>query len=88
MPKIEIADLKNYVRHVLAKDTLKIAVVGDVDPDTLGKLLDKTFGSLPAKATLTPVPDVVAAKPPKRALHPARRAADRGDVRRPRHRPA
>jgi zinc protease len=70
VPKIEIADLKNYVSHVLAKDTLRVAVVGDVDPDTLGKLLDKTFGSLPAKATLTPVPDVVAAKPPKRIFIP------------------
>jgi zinc protease len=70
VPKIEIADLKNYVSHVLAKDTLRVAVVGDVDPDTLGKLLDKTFGSLPANATLTPVPDVVAAKPPKRIFIP------------------
>jgi zinc protease len=68
VPKIEIADLKSYVSHVLAKDTLKVAVVGDVDPETLGKLLDKTFGSLPAKASLTPVPDVVATKPPQRAF--------------------
>jgi zinc protease len=45
-------------------------VVGDVDPATLGKLLDQTFGSLPAKATLTPVPDVVAAKPPQRSYVP------------------
>ena len=54
----------------IAKDTLKIAVVGDVDPATLGQLLDKTFGSLPAKANLTPVPDVVATKPPQRAFVP------------------
>ncbi len=70
VPKITIDDLKNYVRRVLAKDTLKVAVVGDVDPETLGKLLDKTFGSLPAKADLTPVPDIVAAKPPQRAIIP------------------
>ena len=70
MPKIEVADLKDYVRRVLAKDTLKIAVVGDVDPATLGKLLDKTFGGLPAKASLTPVPDIEAAKPPQRAFIP------------------
>jgi zinc protease len=70
VPKIEIADLKSYVSHVLAKDTLKVAVVGDVDPETLGKLLDKTFGGLPAKASLTPVPDVVATKPPQRAFIP------------------
>jgi zinc protease len=67
---IQIADLKDYVSHVLAKDTLKVAVVGDVDPDTLGKLLDKTFGSLPAKASLTPIPDIEAAKPPQRAFIP------------------
>ena len=70
MPKIDVADLRTYVRRVLAKDTLKIAVVGDVDADTLGKLLDRTFGSLPAKADLTPVPDIVAAQPPQRAFIP------------------
>jgi zinc protease len=66
--KVEIADLKDYVRRVIAKDTLRIAVVGDVDAETLGKLLDKAFGGLPAKASLTPVPEVVAAKPPQRSL--------------------
>ncbi|MBW8855403.1 MAG: insulinase family protein, partial [Bradyrhizobium sp.] len=40
VPTITIADMKDYVGRVLAKDTLKIAVVGDVDPDTLGKLLE------------------------------------------------
>jgi len=68
--RIDIADLKDYVRRVLARDTLKIAVVGDIDPATLGQLLDKTFGGLPAKASLTPVPDVEAAKPPQRAFVP------------------
>ena len=70
VPNIDIADMKDYVRRVLAKDTLKIAVVGDVDPATLGKLLDQTFGGLPAKASLTPVADVEAAKPPQRAFIP------------------
>ena len=32
VPKIDVADLKDYVRRVLARDTLRIAVVGDVDP--------------------------------------------------------
>jgi zinc protease len=68
VPKIEVADMKDYVRRVLAKDTLKIAVVGDVDPATLGKLLDQTFGGLPAKANLAPVADIEAAKPPQRAF--------------------
>ncbi len=54
-------DLKSYARRVFARDTLKIAVVGDIDPETLGKLLDKTFGALPAKADLVAIPE---AKPP------------------------
>lgn len=70
VPRIVVADLRDYVGHVIAKDTLRIAVVGDIDADTLGKLLDKTFGSLPAKANLRPVPDVLAAKPPQRAFIP------------------
>ena len=71
-----VDDMKDYVRRIIAKDTLRIAVVGDVDPATLGKLLDQTFGSLPAKPDLAPVPDLVAAKPPQRAYRAARRAAD------------
>ncbi|WP_426411887.1 M16 family metallopeptidase [Bradyrhizobium ganzhouense] len=70
VPTITIADMKDYVGRVLAKDTLKVAVVGDVDPDTLGKLLDHTFGALPAKANLVPVPDIAAANPPQRAFVP------------------
>ncbi len=70
VPTITVADLKDYVHRVLAKDSLRIAVVGDVDPDTLGKLLDRTFGGLPAKSTLTPVPDIEAAKPPQRSFIP------------------
>src|SRR5258705_3294665 len=70
LPQIDVPDMKDYVRRVIAKDTLRIAVVGDVDADTLGKLLDKTFGGLPAKASLTAIADVQAAKPPQRAFIP------------------
>jgi zinc protease len=70
VPAITVADMRDYIRRVIARDTLKVAVVGDVDPATLGQLLDKTFGSLPPKASLTPVPEVVAAKPPLRAFVP------------------
>jgi zinc protease len=70
LPGIQVSDLKDYTRRILAKDTLRVAVVGDVDADTLGKLLDHTFGGLPAKASLTPIPDVVAAKPPQRFFIP------------------
>jgi zinc protease len=70
VPTITVEDMKDYVRRVLARDTLKVAVVGDIEPDALGALLDKTFGALPAQANLTPVPDIVAARPPQRAFVP------------------
>lgn len=70
LPTLQVADLRAYQRRVLAKDTLKIAVVGDIDAASLGKLLDQTFGKLPAKAELTPVPEVVAAAPPQRLFVP------------------
>jgi zinc protease len=70
VPTITVADMRDYIKHVIAKDTLRIAVVGDVDPVTLGRLLDKTFGDLPEKSSLTPVPDVTAAAPSQRAFVP------------------
>lgn len=55
---ITSADLKDYVRRVFARDTLKVAVVGDIDPETLGRLLDEVFGGLPAKSDLREVAEV------------------------------
>ncbi|MGE0034901.1 MAG: M16 family metallopeptidase [Xanthobacteraceae bacterium] len=55
---IGVDDLRGYTRRVLARDNLKIAIVGDIDLETAGRLLDSTFGALPAKAELTPVPNV------------------------------
>jgi zinc protease len=57
------ADMKAYVKRVFARNTLKLAVVGDIDPQTLGGLLDRTFGPLPAKAELTTVSPVTATAP-------------------------
>jgi zinc protease len=59
VPRITVDDLKSYTRHVLARDNLRIAVVGDIDAETTGRLLDRTFGGLPAKAELAPVAAVV-----------------------------
>jgi len=70
IPKIDVADLRDYTRRVLAKDTLKIAVVGDIDAASLSKLLDDTFGALPAKSDLTPVAEIKAAQPPQRFFIP------------------
>ncbi|GEC14540.1 zinc protease [Nitrobacter winogradskyi] len=70
VPTIRIDDLKDYVRRVVARDKLKITVVGDIEPAALAKMLDQTFGGLPAKGDLRPVPDVIAAKPPQKAFVP------------------
>jgi zinc protease len=56
VPQITRDDLRDYARRVFARDRLKIAVVGDIDAKTLGPLLDRIFGPLPAKAELRPVP--------------------------------
>lgn len=66
--KIGVDDIKAYKQRIVAKDTLKIAVVGDIDPDSLAKLLDKTFGGLPVKADLVPVPEVAVTKPPQKSF--------------------
>src|SRR5215470_13261276 len=55
---ISIADLKSYTHRVLARQNLKIAVVGDIDTETLKVLLDSTFGTLPEKPELYPIANV------------------------------
>lgn len=56
--RIGAADLKDYVRRTFARNTLKVAVVGDITPDQLRKVLDSVFGDLPEQAELRPVPEV------------------------------
>jgi zinc protease len=55
---VTVNDLKTYMRSVFARDTLTIGIVGDIDAQAAGKLIDRLFGDLPAKAELAPVPDV------------------------------
>ncbi|HVJ53795.1 MAG TPA: pitrilysin family protein [Aliidongia sp.] len=57
---ITIDDLKNFAHTRLGRDNLAISIVGDITPEVLKPLLDRTFGGLPEKAEL-PVspPDVV-----------------------------
>jgi zinc protease len=55
LPRITVDDVRSYASRVLARGNLKIALVGDIDAETAGQLLDRTFGGLPEKAELTPV---------------------------------
>ncbi|HZS82462.1 MAG TPA: pitrilysin family protein [Stellaceae bacterium] len=52
---ITVADLKRFAHDRFARDALTIGVVGDVAPEALASLLDKTFGPLPAEAAPAPV---------------------------------
>ena len=58
VPRITADDMRDYARRVFARDNLKLGVVGDVDPETAGRLIDRAFGKLPAKAQLKPVPEI------------------------------
>jgi zinc protease len=55
VPTITVDDLKSYTQRVLARDNLKVAIVGDIDAETAKAMLDRVFGSLPAKAQLAPI---------------------------------
>jgi zinc protease len=59
--RIGAKDLSEFVRKVFTRDTLKIAVVGDINAVTLGPMLDRIFGDLPATSDLKPIAE---AKPP------------------------
>ena len=56
-----VDDMKAFRTKNFARDNLRIAVVGAIDATALGIMLDDVFGSLPAKAELVGVPDIVPA---------------------------
>jgi zinc protease len=58
VPTITVDDLKDYTGRVLARANLKIAVVGDIDAETVKTMLDRVFGALPAEPDLKPVANV------------------------------
>ena len=55
VPTITIDDLKDYRRRVFARENLKVAVVGDIDAEAVKVMLDRVFGALPQRPTLSPV---------------------------------
>jgi zinc protease len=60
VPNITAADLRDYVRRTFARNELKVAIVGDIDAKAAGALIDRAFGSLPAKNDIKPIPDAAA----------------------------
>jgi zinc protease len=58
-------DLDGYRKRIMARKTLRVAAVGDIDAATLGKVLDEVFGGLPADPQLTPIADAAPKTAPK-----------------------
>ena len=58
--KLGAADLRRFVAERFARDKLTIGVVGDITPERLQALLDRTFGSLPVQAAKAVVADTAA----------------------------
>ncbi len=61
-------DLKTYVRNVFARDNLTVGIVGDIDAEAAGKLLDRIFSGLPPKGSLAPVPNIAMQSPGERIV--------------------
>lgn len=57
VPRITADDLKSLTRRVLAREKLKIAIVGDITAEEATRMLDHVFGSLPAKPQLQSIAD-------------------------------
>jgi zinc protease len=58
VPTITADDLRSYTHRVLAREGLKIGIVGDIDAQAVKVMLDRVFGALPAKPELAPVATV------------------------------
>ncbi|MCB1515038.1 MAG: insulinase family protein [Hyphomicrobiaceae bacterium] len=56
------ADLEAYRKRTFARENLEVAVVGDIDAESLGKLLDEIFGDLPAKPELKAIAETAPVK--------------------------
>jgi zinc protease len=61
---IQADDLEDLRRRLFARQRLHIAVVGDIDAETLKRLLDDTFGGLPGEADIPEVPEATPVKGP------------------------
>ncbi len=57
VPRITVADMRDYVHRVFARDALVVSIVGDIDAKTAGALIDRAFAGLPEKSELKPVAD-------------------------------
>ena len=57
LAKITRDDIVTAHKNILARDNLKIGLVGPINEQEAGALIDKIFGDLPEKANLITIPD-------------------------------
>lgn len=62
---VEREDLKALVGRMFAKDGLLISVVGDIDEQTLVRLLDEAFGDLQDTSSMPQTPEAEAVRGPR-----------------------
>jgi len=58
---ISVDDVRAYRARTFARETLRVAVAGDIDVATLGPLLDDLFAALPVKGELRTAPSMTSA---------------------------
>ena len=58
LPSITRKDILDFAAKHLARETITVAVAGDMTPDELAAALDKIFADLPAKAQIKPIADI------------------------------
>jgi zinc protease len=64
LDRLAEADLRDFVSARLTRDQLVVAMVGDVDAATAGRLVDGAFAALPAEGvSYTPPPAEIMAEP-------------------------
>ncbi len=55
---ISIDEIREQHRRLLARNVLRVVVVGDIDPSGASRLLDRIFAALPAQTTQQTVPKI------------------------------
>ncbi len=68
LSRLTAEDLRRRAKSLFTRDKLLIAVVGDIDAANLGRLLDETFGGLPAKGETGMVAKADVARGPRLAI--------------------
>lgn len=62
VPTLTRDDIRGFAKRTMARSNLRVAVVGDITPEELGRRLDAVFGTLPQAADLVPVANVTPQK--------------------------